>query len=195
MSEVQQQIQQMLGFNGVTNPNVDVHLINLPSPSSACRRILWVWMEPYSSPQPLRKTTNWRISSMFLGITIINLVDTQRFENSFIMKTVCLCVFFSKFPQINAFMYTSVVCREMELENPAQRSYLIPYVATHQAAWLTSDWRKRGRIRMINHMNHAVRWQWLPPYPTWVPMFQCMYIYESIILIKIKESDRHKRLS
>lgn len=41
-------------------------------------------------------------------------------------------------------MYTSAVCREMELENPEQRSYLTPYVATHQTAWLTSDQGKRA---------------------------------------------------
>lgn len=58
MTEVQQQLQSMLGFNGVTNPKVDIQLINLFSASSACRRILWVWMEPYSLPQPLQKTTN-----------------------------------------------------------------------------------------------------------------------------------------
>lgn len=62
VSEVQQQIQQeMLGFRGETIPDIDTALINLSSASSACRRILWVWMAPYSSPQPLRKTTSWPI--------------------------------------------------------------------------------------------------------------------------------------
>lgn len=65
-------------------------------------------------------------------------------ERLFPLQKIIQCVLVFHFTSSSNLKLTCVpaVCREMELENREQRSYLIPYEPTLQAVWSTSDQEK-----------------------------------------------------